>query len=197
MFLAIVGLFVFLSCKTPKDSVDFGINPEQGNKKVLLGDFRQKTNIHSMNLGKIAKDIALIELMKIGYRVEVFEIPHDPIFLKKEESKSTLKNMIFKAAGEQNERTISSEVFDSSFIAELSKDKNFDYFIQGKMHIYKDEFKSNAPTEIIVYITLSSSEGKLIAAISSKVKSSHEINSEDINEAVSNVIKKVPQVINK
>ncbi|TGK87205.1 hypothetical protein EHQ23_07355 [Leptospira bourretii] len=197
LLLTIAGLFVFLYCKSARENVNLGINPEQGKQKILLGDFRQKTNVHSMNLGKLAKDIAVIELMKEGYHVEIFETSFDPILVKREEPKSTLKNMILKAAGEQNERIITTEMFDSHFISELGKEKSFDYFIQGKLHIYKEEFKQNAPTEIIAYITLSNSEGKLIAAISSKAKTSAELNSEDISEVILNGIKKIPQVINK
>lgn len=197
LLLTIIGLCAFVYCKSPRENLNFAINPAQGNKKILLGDFKQKTNIHSMNLGKLAKDFAVIELMKEGYRVEVFETNYDPILIRKDETKSAFKNMILKAAGEQNERIFLSEMLDSNYIAEIGKERNFDYFLQGKLHIYKEEFKSNSLSEIIAYITISNSEGVLIAAISSKKKNSPEVSSEDINEVVANVVKKIPQVINK
>lgn len=197
LLLAIMGISVFVYCKSPRENLNFAINPTLGNKKILLGDFKQKTNIHEMNLGKLAKDLAVIELMKEGFRVEVFETNYDPILIRKEETRSVFKNMILKAAGEQNERIFLSEMLDSNYIAEIGKERNFDYFLQGKLHIYKEEFKSNSLSEIIAYITLSNSDGTLIAAISSKKKNSHEVSSEDINEVVTSVVKKIPQVIAK
>ncbi|TGL38892.1 hypothetical protein [Leptospira perdikensis] len=197
LLLTIAGLYAFVFCKSPRDNLNYAINPIQGNKKILLGDFKQKTNVQSMNLGKLAKDFTVIELMKEGYRVDVFETNYDPILIRKEETKSAFKNMILKAAGEQNERVFTSDMLDSNYIAELGKERNFDYFLQGKLHIYKEEFKTNSLSEIIAYITLSNSEGMLVAAISSKKKASSEISSEDVSEVVTDVIKKVPQVINK
>ncbi|TGK45443.1 hypothetical protein [Leptospira bouyouniensis] len=195
--LVILGCFTLIYCKASSNHINFAVNPTQGSKKILLGDFRQKTNIPSMSLGKLAKEFAVIELMKEGYRVEVFETNNDPILIRKEETKLTAKNTILKAAGEQNERIFSSEMVDSSFVADLGKEKNFDYFLQGKLHIYKEEFKSNSFSEVIAYMTVSNSEGLLVAAVSSKKTITNEVSSEDIYEVVSSLVKKIPQVGNK
>lgn len=197
-FKNILFIFLFLIvCKSQNEKLSFGINPIQGNFKILLGEIKQSSNINMMNLGKLAKDFAAIEVMNQGYKVEIMDLNNLYSLSKKEENRINNKNMILNIAGENNERNLNSDLLDSNIISEIGKIRSFDYFLQGRLHIYKEEFKSNSLYEIVASISILDSNGNLIAAISSNKNNIIEINSEEIKEIISKTIKKIPQVLNK
>lgn len=194
VFSCLIILF-FMFCKSSKQETIFGVNPISGNKRILLGDFILKSNSSgNSSYGKFAKDIIAIELMKEGFHVEFLDSTYEYLSNKREESKIGNKNIILNAAGENQIKFLYFENLDSNIIAEIAKQKKFNLFLQGRIHLFKDEFRPNTPTELMANVLISNSDGELVAAFSSKTKSSSETTSDDLNKLIINIVSKINQV---
>ncbi|MDF3821463.1 hypothetical protein P3G55_16280 [Leptospira sp. 96542] len=189
-----IPLIFLVSCLSSREKVIYALNPVNGKKTFLLGDFKQKSNYYSINFGKLTKDYIALALMNEGYRVDVLDTQFEVVEKNSEETKSAFQRLISKAAGEDIGQKLNVENLNADAIKNIAKNRNFDYFIQGKIHLIKDEFHSDSLLEIILTVTISNNSGDLIAVVSSDDLTSSQLSSESLQETVENLIKKLAMV---
>lgn len=172
-FLIFQILILFLiTCKTYQNRNYFIRNPNGVGEKILLGEFYQKSFHTNMPYGKISRDLLALELMKVGFEVKVTgDSQTNNLFINEPYSNSLFPKIAQKSAGEAGIVIKLPEYPEPEYIIKLNEIHKFDYLLQGRLYVIKEEFYKEDNTEIIMYITLYDSKGLLVGAISDSMKS--------------------------